>query len=274
MHAMLKKLALTTALTLTVAAPAFAAPTNIGGVLIDPDYVDAGENDFISQFNFTQWYTSGDQSGTADLGYGSASTIGSVLASLDGSTNPTPYYLQGVGEFYRVNALSYANGDSFVIGGGELTFAFGGIGRNADQSFDISNAWAYVYVDQGPSTDYTHPTSNSGEVAFAMDGNVWLELEFVSLSFLSGDVGDGNVSASFNITGGLAADYFDPKSLTYNASAFFAASSGLPVDLNRQYSNGGNGSAIGNTQAVPEPATLALLGAGLLGVVGFSRRKI
>lgn len=262
-----KKTLLGAAAAMALAAPAAnAALINVGGVLLDPDYSDGGEFDFISQFNFTQWYSSTNSPETDPAtitNYGSAATIGSVLSALDPvSGASTGYYLQGTGEFYRINGLSTVNGDVFCPGC-ELTFAFGGIGLNKNSTFDISTAWAKVFVDDTP--DYTHPLSNGLEVAKALDGSVWLDLDFTSLAFQSGTVANGVVSATFNIVGGLAEDNFDPKSLTYTADARFSNV------VTQKYSEGGNGSAYGNT--IPEPTSLALLGLGLLGMGGLSASR-
>lgn len=244
------------------AAPSSAALVNAGGVLLDPDYTDGGEFDFISQFDFTQWYSASSTSaGVVD--YGSGVGIGSVLATQDGSSGASGYFLSGVGEFYRINGLSKTNGDVFVPGG-ELTLAFGGIGLNKDGTFDISSAWAYVYVDVG-GANYTPPASDQADVDAALDGNVWLELAFNTLAFTSGSVQNGVVSATFDILSGAGAGNFDPKTLTYTADARFTNGGASQV-----YSNGGNGSAYGNT--IPEPGSMLLLGSALLGLGALRRR--
>ena len=266
-----KQFMLAAATALALSSPAISAPINAGGVMLDPNYSDGGDVDFISQFNFTQWYTLGNGGeGSATLGYENAASIGNVIAAtLGGGSSGTGFFLQGVGEFYRVNELDLTNGDpTLVTGGGELTFAFGGIELNKDLSFNISGAFAKVYVDQGPTTNYTNPASDPAEIASARDGAVWLDLQFVSLSFEDGGVADGQVSAKFNILGGAGASYFVPGTLTYTANAFFTNS------LAHQYSTGGNGSAQGNTEnRVPEPGSIALIGMGLLGLMAATRRK-
>lgn len=252
------------AFSLSIAAvPTHAALSNMGGILIDPDYSDGGEFDWIGQFNFTQYYTT-TQSTYKNFDYGNATEINTVLGALDGTNNATNYYLEGTGEVYRVNSLSVANGDNFCATAPcELTLAFGGISLLGDQTFDTSNAWAALFIDQSP--DYSHPLSDSAETALAVDGSEWLRLQFTSLSFFSGDVQNGTVSAQFDIIGGAGAPYFNPQSITYTADAFYTAQS--PT-----FSGGGNGSAVGNTTAIPEPATLALAGLGLLGIGAFRRR--
>ncbi|HTD04487.1 PEP-CTERM sorting domain-containing protein [Undibacterium sp.] len=263
----LKKAIIGAATALALASSAHASLQNVGGVVWDPDYNAVVEQDFISQFNFTQWFT-GSATPANTLDFGGAVGINSVLASLNGSHTGSGYFLQGAGLIYRVNdtALNIAGG----LGGGstfcpgcQLTYAFGGIALNKDSTFDLTNAWAKIYVDS--STVATTPVSGQTVANNYTDGQVWLDLNISSLAFRSGaTVAGGFVDAVFQITGGLAADVFDPKVLTYAGSTQF-------LSPTSQYSTGGNGSVLGNS--IPEPGSMALVGLGLLAAGALRRRK-
>lgn len=284
---LLKKAAIGAAFALGLSA-AQATPITVGGVTWDPDYVDIGgsEFDFIAQFDFSQWYST-DAAGSTTRGtisnYDSAATIGSVLTTLaGGGSGATGYYLQGVGEYYRMN-----ENNPLLCSGCELIFGFGGIGLNYDGSFDISNAWGRVYVNS-LFPNYTHPASNQTEVSSALSGDVWLDIDFLALAFQSGFVGNGTVSALLQVTGGEAYGNFLPDLLSYTADANFINASPVcpdpdgpfgpltpnPLTCGNKYSAGGNGSVLGNT--IPEPGTLALAGLALLGIYGArgSNRKL
>ena len=248
-----------------------ASDINVGGVVWDPDWTDgevpAIEFDFVGQFNFTQWFS--ETSDVVDtLGsYADRTAASAIFGGLTGTNAATGYFLSGVGEFYRVNDPLKNVLTSSPTGGGvdsfcpgcELTFAFGGIGLNDDQTFNISNAWARIYVDATP--DFALPIGG-GNPLNAVGSKVWLDLDFSQLFFTSGNIVQGSVEATFDIIGGLAAGNFDPQQLYYAGDAAFA-----PGGLS---SSSGNGRVFGNT--IPEPGILFLFGAGLVGL-GVMRRK-
>lgn len=241
-------------------ASANASPITVGGVTWDPDYADAGDADFIGSFDFTQWFSTTSGSVGVISNYDAAIGIGSVLSSLTGGEGATGYYLQGAGEFTRVN--ENVGIGTFTAANTEMTYGFGGIGLNQNGTFNISNAWARIKVNS-TTPNFNIPSSNQAEVNDALSGSTWLDLEILTLGFASGGVGNGTVSATFSVIGGDAEGNFQPSFLAYTADAFFNPSA--------KYSSGGNGSLIGNT--IPEPESLALVGLGLLGLAAARRRK-
>lgn len=264
-----------------------AGEINVGGVVWDPDWTDGGdpasEQDFIGRHSFTQWYsTISDPVGSA-ASAASAAQLADVLATvIGGNGDSTGYFLSGAGEFYQVNNPANDVIVDSAAGGGagsfcpgcELTYAFGGVELLDDQTFDITNAWARIYVDFNNDFSVPVTTGNAAARATAVtNGALWLDLTFDTFQFSSfnqaGNILSGFVAATFNIVGGLAADNFDPLQMSYNGSAYFG-NNFQDTNPEARFSGGGNGSVLANT--IPEPGILFMFGAGLLGL-RLMRRK-
>lgn len=239
-----------TALAMSMSAQ--AAIVDVGGVVWDTEetgLVFPGEIDFSSHGSITE---------------------NAVAAKGD--------ILSGFGEFSRVNSLD-PNQASFCPGGCELTFVFTavldsfvgtptGIGGSIDGIFTFKDLVIDIYVDDA--------SNYAGTSATAGDGDLWLKLTSGILSGTGDNLGSGsdtgNGTSLLDVAGGLAAAYFDTNGEAGGADMFLNSSFD-PVPGTDPALLSGTFDLDGNSIAIPEPTSLALLGLGLLGLAGARKRK-
>lgn len=238
------------ALALAALAPAHASTINVGGVLWNPD----AANDFSS-----------------------------FSIAIQQNIDPITGVVSGWGTISTMNST----GQSTFCPGCELTFQFGGFAPVVSGALPITpgtvigytGGFVNFYVDSTP--EITNPADVSSlNFANTGDGDLWLALtghEYSGTTLTGTVLGVGtDVTALFgggllDVVGGLAAGNFDTNLELDGGDISFSNSFTQFNPDNNTLNASGTGNLVGHS--IPEPASLALLGAGLLGLAALRKRK-
>ena len=242
------------------AMSAFAAPQTVGGVTWDPDSV----------LDFSSFSIAIRQQ--IDPATGVVSGFG-IISTMNGTAQTT------------------------FCPGCELTFTFGGftpVGSNpipstTNTTVNYTGGFVNVYVDSTPEiTNPADPTTLTA--ANTSDGNLWLALAGHAINGITftgtvatnglpapnttvtGLSGLGVLDVLSGAAGGLAGQYFNTNTRQDGADFSFSNSFTLFLPQNNILNAAGTGNFFSDSIAVPEPATLALVGVALLGL-GAARRR-
>lgn len=121
---------------------------------------------------------------------------------------------------------------------------------------------------------YSQDTTGGKIEILDSSNNLLLEVDFTSgnLVVTSSGVGSQFTVGTATFSGALAA-YLVADSATHSLSLLNFAPSGIGTNGSLVAGSGWANGLVGGNDAVPEPATMLLLGSGILGVIGARRQR-
>lgn len=252
------KLVKTLAAAAVLAMSSFATQAStitVGGVTWDPNYDSGfGVEDFSSVADFAQWWST-------------APTTGKVItaANLDGATTPGVGELMGIATIRGINGF----GSGYVCNTCSLNLVFGGITASLS-GFNVANSWFKVY--SSPVTVDPFSAGKYVQAQQSVTATPFLTGKFDLFTLTSGNASFGQSLAYLSVTGGLAKENFDTNTQNNGKSLSDLQISGT-ANFNGKLFAQGSGMAITGNSVVSAPSSLAILGLGLVGLAGLTRRK-